>query len=110
MGLLHRVAWDHILLRHHTVQTWRTQLQPVIVVASVEDSETEAGEAGAVATGVRLAKAFFIRFSTPTLCSLVMPGERPNPSMERPTLILQECTGAAGSTLPLILLTSMSLV
>jgi hypothetical protein len=33
------------------LQTWRTQLQPVIVVASVEDSETEAGEVGAVATG-----------------------------------------------------------
>merc|ERR1712083_816807 len=43
---------DHILPRHHTVQTWRTQLQPVIVVASVEDSETEAGEAGAAVIGV----------------------------------------------------------
>ena len=79
--LSHRVGWDHILPRHHTVQvrawnrikisilyvvmrtarsvllcfvldinlfwtlqTWRTQLQPVIVVASVEDSETEAGK------------------------------------------------------------------
>jgi len=30
-------------------ETWRTQLQPVIVVASVEDSETGAGEAAAVA-------------------------------------------------------------
>ena len=79
--LSHRVGWDHILPRHHTVQvrawnrikisilyvvmrtarsvllcfvldinlfwtlqTWRTQLQPVIVVASVEDSGTEAGK------------------------------------------------------------------
>merc|ERR1719347_1322320 len=58
---------------------------------------------------VRLAKAFFIRFSTPSLCSLVIPGERPNPSILRPTRILVECTGAAGSIFPWILDTSMSL-
>jgi len=41
----------HILPRHHTVQIWRTLLQPVIVVASVEDLETEEGEAEAAAIG-----------------------------------------------------------
>ena len=38
----------------------------------------------------KVAVAFFIRFSTPTRCSLVIPGLRPNPSIDLPTLILAE--------------------
>ena len=57
-----------------------------------------------------LAKAFFIRPSISSLCSLVMPGLRPNPSMLRPTLILVDFTGTSSSMLPLILEASMSLV
>ena len=34
---------------------------------------------------VILAKAFFMRPSTSSLCSLVMPGDKRNPSMLRPT-------------------------
>ena len=49
---------------------------------------------------VRLAKAFFIRFSTSSLWVLVIPGERPNPSMFRPTRIRVEWTGAEGSMFP----------
>ena len=36
-----------------------------------------------------LAKAPCMSFSTPTRCSLVIPGERPNPWMDRPTRILK---------------------
>ena len=31
-----------------------------------------------------------MRFSTPTRCSLVIPGDKPNPWMDRPTRILKE--------------------
>ena len=36
-----------------------------------------------------LAKAPFMSFSTPTRCSLVIPGESPKPWMDRPTRILK---------------------
>merc|ERR1719319_646183 len=58
--------------------------------------------------GSYYAKAFFMRASTSTRCCLVIPGERPNPWMERPTRILQEGTGTSGSTLAVILEASMS--
>ena len=38
---------------------------------------------------VNLAKAPLMSFSTPTRCSLVIPGESPNPWMDRPTRILK---------------------
>merc|ERR1711973_301960 len=41
---------------------------------------------------LRFANAFFIRFSTSILCCLVIPGERPNPSIFRPTRIRVDWT------------------
>jgi len=52
--------------------------------------------------------AIFIKFSTPSLCSLVIPGDNPKPSMLLPTLILQEWTGTSWLMFPTIFVVSMS--
>jgi len=52
--------------------------------------------------------AVFIRLSTPSLCCFVIPGESPKPSIDRPTLILVECTGASSTIFPTIFDTSIS--
>merc|ERR1712108_10331 len=66
------------------------------------------GEYSPARSPENLAKAPFMSFSTPTRWSLVIPGESPNPWMDRPTRILTECTGTSDPTFPLILSTLMS--
>merc|ERR1712013_117186 len=78
------------------------------VTVSTDEEEVIINKLLPARSSVSLPRALLISFSTSIRCCLVIPGERPNPSMLRPTRIRVEWTGTPSLMFPVILEASMS--